>query len=1730
MTTYREQIILTPSPASADSTALRLSVHVGIRLQSDSSTRTTLNNFPDLLNFRKFLYGNSAWEFRVVFASGEIYQTTGFPSQPQKLSGTVSVQPGSPTTPLFVDPNTATPVTTAQVIATDFWGALFNSQTPVDPVTIVAGPSGWIPTGLPLSATKLRSYPMDDVADFAIQQWLAVATSSPDDHPNVSTLLASSPGLAQLAGTVGRTDRRQRGRTDGDPTGQGMSPRELQSEQKLNQKRYYDRNDPSWGASDPMVRLREAFAQFSNIHRNKASEGPGLLPGRVGPDFHKVIAGLSGHPAMLRALGLVFDLVITPKSTGWPSSSLPFGQQMVQVIAAPTGASAMLNIHSAAAHVNVGTAGSGQFTAFYLQDGREEIANRGMLKLANTNSFRVFTHDIDGAGTKVLHLANELAVKSANALKDVSKFGSPTPLTPPPAGEVAISSATADVRTPTTTTLPTLRNSGFVVTQTQRSVQVANRLTKQFATGSTGFEGIVAANPNNNAGLSIANGAAPGTYLEIYGEDVVAGYRFDVFDSVRNRWFSLMKRDQMVHFSRSGYALDLKVVEEEASIGLAMTRPVGTSENFGYRELRESLVRWSGWSLAGTRPGAALPQANTRDQEVLLTGQFPRTITLSQVVPQVINNVTTYPVAVYPVQIKTEIDGSKSKLLGAAITASPPGAMSPFWTQTTANGITSIVFDKTFPQHPGLAGLASVILRFESSDVSDPSASYQYSLDEAVPTPGTLPVLRYGRQYKLRARPMDIAGNGVPFATGDVGLPLISSSPAVRYQRLEPIAPPKVFLPAGSPGETLMVQGENLDTLVYRSIVSSPETVLAPANLYPAIHADGSTQYPDAKRVLVAPLTSEEEAELAGWADTSAGRPDASLYNLLSALTPSKPKAGKESVFDPASTMTFLPDPAATGVAIYGIPGVTGSSVVETGGSGTPTVQVVNGIVLIDYRRKGIAFADDPTSSRLQADPIVLSLAPPSSGNFSWDVINPSYQPFHWDRSSGVLTINLPPGRMADLQISSYVSGSNSAGVSFPSMFALPSWVDAPPTIGSTPSWVAQAPAMTGASLRGRMNVGRFWMVTPWRTVRLVHATSSPMVKPAFDGSVPMSFKRRAASTTSTVLGGIKLHHPSTGKIELFAEWTDFSDLGPGMPLSYNRGPGTPFGQFTPSSGQTPPSTSDPSGPPQWGAALSASSHVGEIKIEDPLNAGIQTFSIPDGALTQRFGDTKHRKVAFSAAAITNFAVNFTESISLTPQANQRYQMAHDGASVVGVVASSVSVIDAKGLPIEATIMSDAGAKVPNWTLLDGTAPGAAPVGSAPEAVARAIQFSTSLTTQLGVGLTAPLTVRFLPAPGVVVTDPASKATAHATNTRRPSPPKIAYGIPTFNWTRSTSRFLTSTTVTSARATNGFRIFLHRPWFTSGADELLGVVVDPKFYPPPKDDPLAPTLPPEQNFITTWGLDPIAATNGSLSGTLPKATDFTNVATLDNSLPASTRTSLAELPDAGSFLFSGGKPLFVPASVGVVGFRPNYDPDRDLWYADIDMVAPAAYQPMVRLALVRYQPYADPSLSVDISRVVRADFLQLPANRTLMVSYDWGSLVIGHPSGTQSYGIQLSGPGTPNTTQGLLGLTQTSVPDAVAFIEWQPKSMAGQMAGWTPATSSKVQLHPTTGPLADDSVVWTGSIDAPTLNPAYNYRIVVEQFELYNTGRTSQIQTSQGNLLNYETAKRLIYTDIFPLA
>lgn len=70
-------------------------------------------------------------------------------------------------------------------------------------------------------------------------------------------------------------------------------------------------------------------------------------------------------------------------------------------------------------------------------------------------------------------------------------------------------------------------------------------------------------------------------------------------------------------------------------------------------------------------------------------------------------------------------------------------------------------------------------------------------------------------------------------------------------------------------------------------------------------------------------------------------------------------------------------------------------------------------------------------------------------------------------------------------------------------------------------------------------------------------------------------------------------------------------------------------------------------------------------------------------------------------------------------------------------------------------------------------------------------------------------------------------------SSRRPEPPDVLYVVPTWTWTtrrmpglpRPGARPGPATTLTT-RSGGGLRVYLDRPWWSSGADELLGVVLE----------------------------------------------------------------------------------------------------------------------------------------------------------------------------------------------------------------------------------------------------------------------------------------------------------------
>ena len=73
-------------------------------------------------------------------------------------------------------------------------------------------------------------------------------------------------------------------------------------------------------------------------------------------------------------------------------------------------------------------------------------------------------------------------------------------------------------------------------------------------------------------------------------------------------------------------------------------------------------------------------------------------------------------------------------------------------------------------------------------------------------------------------------------------------------------------------------------------------------------------------------------------------------------------------------------------------------------------------------------------------------------------------------------------------------------------------------------------------------------------------------------------------------------------------------------------------------------------------------------------------------------------------------------------------------------------------------------------------------------------------------------------------------------------------------------------------------------------------------------------------------------------------------------------------------------------NVGAVSVPVQFDADRQLWFADVQIDAGrASYMPFVRLALARYQQFSLGGL--ELSRVAVADFMQLTPDRAATVTY-----------------------------------------------------------------------------------------------------------------------------------------------
>lgn len=218
-----------------------------------------------------------------------------------------------------------------------------------------------------------------------------------------------------------------------------------------------------------------------------------------------------------------------------------------------------------------------------------------------------------------------------------------------------------------------------------------------------------------------------------------------------------------------------------------------------------------------------------------------------------------------------------------------------------------------------------------------------------------------------------------------------------------------------------------------------------------------------------------------------------------------------------------------------------------------------------------------------------------------------------------------------------------------------------------------------------------------------------------------------------------------------------------------------------------------------------------------------------------------------------------------------------------------------------------------------------------------------------------------------------------------PPAPEVLYVVPTFGWVRTGD----AASQSSWRRGGGLRVYLNRPWNASGYGEMLAVVLPgAAFAGDPNDMPVTQPL---KSFVTQWGNDPIWL-SPFVAGSSPQRANFPLARTVADPegkwLPGFAPAEEADQPSGAFKTTELEHPDLRSSDIqSLVDVAPHdvfYDPERQLWYCDIEVNWGSAYFPFIRLALARYQPVA--LLAAHLSHIVLADFMPLVPDRWLNVT------------------------------------------------------------------------------------------------------------------------------------------------
>ncbi len=356
-------------------------------------------------------------------------------------------------------------------------------------------------------------------------------------------------------------------------------------------------------------------------------------------------------------------------------------------------------------------------------------------------------------------------------------------------------------------------------------------------------------------------------------------------------------------------------------------------------------------------------------------------------------------------------------------------------------------------------------------------------------------------------------------------------------------------------------------------------------------------------------------------------------------------------------------------------------------------------------------------------------------------------------------------------------------------------------------------------------------------------------------------------------------------------------------------------------------------------------------------------------------------------------------------------------------------------------------------------------------------------------------------------------------NSAPPAMPKIVYVIPSFKWERSKK----GTQITSVRK-SALRVYIERPWYSSGEGELLAVILPPGItITPRKTAPaqvtraavpqtaqrtqpqvqkrvvpagISVSVPPVAEkykpYVTMWGADPIWRSGPIAPPEYPLPDAFPSAVEIMGELP------LLEMPEEKKFI--------------AVGHQVEYDQERQLWFCDLELDPGQAYFPFIRLALARFQPNSVPG--AHLSQVVVANFAQILPQRNLSLTFN--------PSNLREINVSLSG---VSYIQGYAG----SGPGEVEVALENKKLSLPDELGWEPVKDAVITLKPQrAGAGEPGSFIWKGTLKIPSGLKLQDYRIAVREYELFDTDELDKTARTVAAVV-HKKYRRLVYAETIKL-